>query len=181
MNEKFSATIRPVREDDLDSIKLILEEWMRDEQSGERLADDISHTLADMAASIAGDTRREYVVAQLPDGSVIGVMGMADEGIDPTLFAPSDKPVELLSAYVERSHRGTGVGRALADELEAMATDLGYTRLIVVSGSRNRETGYAFWNKRYGKPARYDEDFYGEGQERVVWTKELSTRHLASG
>lgn len=72
-------------------------------------------------------------------------------------------------AYVRRSHRGLGVGQSLLQGIEATAARMGFTILLVVSGSRNREGGYPFWRRRYGEPFRWDDDYFGAGQERVVW------------
>lgn len=110
------------------------------------------------------------------DNQVIGVAGLATTGIDPELGKGPGRKAELVSAYVTNSARGSGAGRALAERVERAAADLGYDELIIVSGSRNREAGYPFWNKRYGKPLRVDEDYFGPGAERVVWVSELPAK-----
>ena len=70
-------------------------------------------------------------------------------------------------AYVRRSHRGLGAGHSLMLEVEATAAQVSFTTLLVVTGSRNRDRGYAFWRRRHDNPFRWDEDYFGPGHERV--------------
>ena len=71
--------------------------------------------------------------------------------------------------YVRPERRGAGAGSAMLRELELFARMNGFASLLVVSGSRNRDTGYPFWRRQYGEPVRWDADYFGPGQERVVW------------
>ncbi|HVQ43933.1 MAG TPA: GNAT family N-acetyltransferase [Candidatus Saccharimonadia bacterium] len=166
MNRDFDGVIRAVRNGDAAAIRPILDEWV--------LADDISAILEAVRRSAAGDSERQYLVAESGDGAVVGLMGLTGVGIDAALHWPSERPAELVNAYVAGTWRGRGVGRALAERLEQRAKDLGFTKLIVVSGSRNRESGYGFWNERFGEPIFLDRDFYGPGQEKIAWAKSLS-------
>ena len=150
--------------DDLAVIGSIIDEWHGD----------ASETLVSIENAISGETSWKYVVAEALNGQVLGIMGLATSGVNTDLIDSSARTAELVSAYVTRAARGTGAGRALADELEKMATKLGYARLLIVSGSRNREYGYPFWRRRYGEPFRTDEDYFAPGAERVVWAKKLS-------
>jgi GNAT superfamily N-acetyltransferase len=173
MRKQFEGIVRPVRIGDLLAIRSILGEWLRD-SDGRPLRGDVGHTLDAISDSIGAKDDRRYLVAELYE-VVIGVMGLTGKGIDSALIHSSDKPVEFVHAYVASNQRGTGAGAALADALEELARHDGYTRLIIVSGSRNRETGYPFWNKRYGEPIKIFEDFYGPGVEKVVWSKFLDS------
>ncbi len=112
------------------------------------------------------------------DGVVVGILGLASEGIDPAL-AGEGRAAEFVSAYVEARHQGAGAGSELVDAVELEARRQGFGRLPVVSGSRNREA-YGFWTARYGAPIRRDEDYFGTGAERVVWQKTLGRRIITS-
>lgn len=162
MDKAFSGVVRPVREQDLAAIQRIVDEWHGDGEG----------TVASVRDSLGGASTWSYFVAE-QDHRVIGVAGLATSGIDPELGRGSGQKAELISAYVESTARGRGVGRALAERVEQTAADLGYDELLIVSGSRNSEAGYPFWRKRYGEPLRIDEDYFGPGAERVVWAAEL--------
>lgn len=164
-----SISISPPNAVDIDGIKEILTYWKRDIH-GVPLVDDIKQSIAWVTASIDGDNRHSFLVAK--DGDiVVGVMGLTAINIDKALYESTDKPVEFDTAYVANAYRGQGIGGRLADHLEQLAIERGYTKLIVVSGSRSR-TGYPFWTKRYGD-AMINENYFGHGQERVVWRKVL--------
>jgi len=154
--------IRLAKISDLPAIGSIVEDWH----------DHSVPTLEPIKKSIEGDNDWKFFVAEADDGNILGVMGVALSDIDPELV-PNTKGAELVSAYVSHRARGHGVGRALADKVESAAIDLGANTLLIVSGSRNRESGYPFWNRRYGQPLRVDADYFAPGAERVVWSKKL--------
>ena len=150
--------VRSARATDVPSIRGILREWVTDVDVRISLIED----------ALAGSRPDcEFVVAEA--GGIIGVAGLQSSNIDAALASPDERAVEVITAYVRHAHRGTGVGRALLDALENRSRELGFTVLLVVSGSRNRESGYPFWRRRYGEPMRWDDDYFGPGEERVVW------------
>ncbi|HUQ40658.1 MAG TPA: GNAT family N-acetyltransferase [Acidimicrobiales bacterium] len=163
MTRSFHGSIRPVRQEDADVLRSILEHWL-----GADAEQALSRVLA--------DDSEIHVVAD-EGGRVVGVMGVEFDGIRPPLFGPDDTPASLVSAYVHPHHRGRGVGTALADHLETVAIERGCTRLVVVSGARSREVAYGFWRSRYGTMAFYDSDAFGPGLECVAWTVPLG-RHV---
>lgn len=135
--------------------------------------EDVDHTIDAINSGVNGSTSLHYFVAVKSNGEVCGVMGMTGENINAELYDVGELPIELVNAYVKPNLKGSGIGSALANKLELTAIEQGNTKLIIVSGSRNREFGYPFWEKRYGKPARLDKEYWGLGNERVVWTKQL--------
>jgi len=152
---------------DLPSIRSILAQWLS--------IDDVDEHAAAMLSALNGDSDATYIVAGTEDGSVVGLAGLEARGIASELVLPGERPVEVVSVYVDQQHIGLGVGRGLVDEAERRATAAGYTTIIVVSGSRNRKYGYPFWCHRYGEPFRCDADYFGFGAERVVWRRALPT------
>lgn len=169
------AEIRDACEADLPAIRSILEEWMIDPLSGERLPAEVESRVALVAETFNGRTDCEFFVAEVEREGVIGVAGLASFNIASELFSASERPVEVITSYVRHSHRGTGIGRALLDEAETRAQAQAFTTLLVVSGARNRESGYPFWRRRYGEPVRWDEDYFAPGAERVVWRHALGS------
>jgi L-amino acid N-acyltransferase YncA len=172
MKKLFSGQIRNIREADLDSVRSILEEWQVDHHTGKVATPFINATLREIEKSIDGKNHRTYLVAETAGNHILGLMGINDQDINPSLTAEADKPVEIVSAYITHAARNQGVGSALLDHLERLARDRGFTDIVVVSGSRTR-SGYPFWTKHYGQPTMQDPDHYGPGEEQVVWSKHL--------
>ena len=94
--------------------------------------------------------------------------GLQADDIAPDLMTAEERPIEAVMVHVSPRHRRRGVGPALLAAIERAARDAGYTTLLVVSGSRNRD-GYPFWLERYGEPSRCDKNYFGLGEERTVW------------
>lgn len=161
---RFRGTIRDVATTDLAAVDAIFESWFVGAY-GNSTRDEVDAVIADVAASIGApptSASRHYLVAEA-DGVVVGVMGMQFDG----------DAVEILRAYMAPESVGTGAGTALADSVEERAKALGCTNLVVISGARNRESGYWFWDRRYGERVSVDEDYFAPGAERVVWAKTL--------
>jgi GNAT superfamily N-acetyltransferase len=172
MGAQLDVQIRRLEAEDVPAIRQVLEEWLIDASTGHVLVDEVDHRVHQLQGSGAIEAHRHYLVADA--GEVIGVIGLQGDGIALELYKLGERPVEIVTAYVRRSRRGQGVGRALADAAEAMAREAGFSTLLVVSGSRNRASGYPFWRARYGQPVRVDPHYFGPGAERVVWRFPLS-------
>ncbi len=167
------VAVREAQTADLASLQPILGQWIRDGKTGELLTEEVSSVLAAVEASAQGQNNRTYVVAEDAQGTVIGMMGMTQPGEDMRPFVTTPNPVELINAYVDKQQRGTGAGKLLAKQLEQMATRAGHTEVIVNSGPRYKETGWAFWTKMYGEPVAVQKDLYGPGADAPVWSKLL--------
>lgn len=167
-------SVRSAGDADLEAIRSILEERLLDAAEREPLVAEIDRHLNEIATAVHSEGRcSEFVVAER-DG-VTGVCGLRWTGIAPELVRAGDATAEVISTYVRHVALGAGVGRALLDEVERRARERGFGTLLIVSGSRNRSHGYPFWQKRYGVPFRWDEDYFGPGAERVVWRHDLSS------
>lgn len=165
--------IRDLEERDLTAVEAILREWLMPPEGSQRMEEEIAGRLVHLRESLVSGSSRSFVVADL-DGEVIGIMGVQTEGIAEELLEAGERAAELISAFVRRDVTGRGVGRRLAEEIEARARRWGADTLVVVSGARHRERGYPFWTARYGPAVRRDEDFWAPGAERVVWRAPLA-------
>ena len=168
-----SFSVRSAGHADLAAIRSIVEEWLLDPAEHEPLVAEIDRHVQDIATALREERPCcEFLVAER--NGVIGVCGLRWAGIAPELVQAGDAAAEVVSAYVRHVALGQGVGRALLDEVERRARQHGFRTLLVVSGSRSRVHGYPFWQKRYGDPVRWDEDYFGPGAERAVWRHELN-------
>ena len=90
--------------------------------------------------------------------------GLQADDIALDLVSADDRPIEAVMIHVRPLHRPRGVGQALLAVIERTAREVGYTTLLVVSGSRNRD-GYPFWLGRYGEPGLCDKNYFGLGED----------------
>lgn len=166
-------TIRETRAGDALALKPILESWIRDRNSGDLLSDEVASVMKAIEDSVQGQNSKKYVVAEDGKGILVGVMGMNAPGEDMQPYTATNSPVEFINAFVSATQRGTGTGKLLAKELEGIAVSAGHTEIIVNSGPRYKDTGWAFWNSLYGEPVAIQRDLYGPGGDAPVWRKAL--------
>jgi len=172
--QDVSGDIRPLQAADLPAIERILEIWIRDSPSSPALDTEIAEYRARMAGSLSGDNGYRYLVAITEDGRIVGVVGMRPPSSEMLAFAASERPAEMINAYVETRHRkGSGVGSALVRELERLARDSGSTEMILNSGPRYRNSGWEFFDRLGYTRRGLARDLYGEGQHAPVWSKLL--------
>jgi len=83
----------------------------------------------------------------------------------------ADTPAELLSIGVDRTRRGTGIGRALIDALEGFFRDHGEERYKVVTAADDDQSN-AFYRARGFAPVR---EFEHHGRTMREYQKETGT------
>ena len=168
------VVIREVQANDLKALQPILEQWIRNRDTGSLRTKEVGGIMASIETSLLGTAGRKYVVAEDREGKLMGLMGMMAPRADMKAYVSSDKPIELINAYVDKTRRGTGAGTLLVNRLEELAIQAGYTEIIVNSGPRYEHTGWAFWTKLYGEPIAVQKDLYGPGSDAPVWAKSLT-------
>jgi GNAT superfamily N-acetyltransferase len=166
-------TLRHIRPDDVEQLRPILEQWVRDSNTGALLPQEVEDILSFVSSSIEGSNDRTYVVAENEENKLVGVMGMTLPETDLLQYATTQKPVELVNAFVDQASRRNKIGDRLANRLEDIALQTGFTEVIVTSGPRYQKSGWPFWTKLYGEPVAIQEDYFGPGNDAPVWRKSL--------
>jgi len=170
---RFQGLIRPARLEDLAAIRPILERWVFDRETGTPLPDEVDDVMRGIQGGIDGTLDRTYVVAEDPEGQVVGLMGLIPVSEKMVAFTTSPNAGELINADIADNQRRKGVGRALKNTLEAIAMSRSYDEIVVNSGPRYESTGWPFWEKMYGPHVGIAKDLYGPGGDARVWRHAL--------
>ncbi len=167
-----SLNVRKPEYRDLNHLMPILRTWIRSRDNGSIISGEVNDVINAVNQSILGLSDRQYLIAENENGDVAGIMGMKhpDETMLP--FANTDRPIEIINAYVDPAEIGKGIGTTLLLSLEKRAKEQGYKEVIANSGPRNKHSGWDFWTKRYGEPVKAKE-FYGNGADAMIWRKSL--------
>ena len=141
--------IRPARHEDLDSLVGLfglLDEMQRPWRVFEPRAD----PLADAAVRFrdAIDDPAAHLVVAEEGGRIVG-MGM---GSTATVSSSSDEPaLDVSNLIVLPSHRGRGIGSAIARELAGFARG-GGARLVTLRVFAGNDEAVAFWSRLGFRP-----------------------------
>lgn len=173
--DKFSGYVRPLQASDIPHLKPILETWLRFPTiTGELLTEEVRTTLEEIEKSLRHENKKQFFVAQSPDGSVSGMMGIQPPDLAMRTFARTTHPAEIINAYVHFDERqGKGVGSALVSAVEDESRKQGFEELLLNSGPRYKETGWPFWKKTFGEPVGVLKNHYGPTNDAPVWRKVL--------
>lgn len=170
----FSGNIRFAKEQDIPSLRPILDTWIRDRNTGQLIQTEIEEVLLDVKGSVSSTNNITYLVAEKTDGEVIGMLGFRAPEEKMLPYVSTQNPAEMINAYVDKNHRGgKGVGRALVSKVEELAKQKGHTEIIFNSGPRYRYSGWAIWVRIFGEPVAVAKDYYGKGGDAMVWRKLL--------
>lgn len=168
--------VRPAEEvRDITALLPVLRSAIQNPLNGQTIEEDVQAVVESVRGSAAGVNNRNYLIAETPAGTALGVMGLQappDPGM--TEFSVTSNPAEVINAYVDGQQRGAGVGKALLSGIEKLALARGHDELIVNSGPRYRLTGWPFWTRMYGEPVAMAKDYYGTGYDAAVWRTLLS-------
>lgn len=159
---------------DVELLRPVLESAVVHPLTHEVFADEVEEDLRAVEASIAGENDRYYAIARTSGGLVVGMMGLQTPGEEMLEFATTERPIELINAYVLASSRGIGIGQALVHHLEDKAKEDGHTELLLNSGPRYQRRGWRFWREMYGEPVGILKDYYGPRFDARVWRTSLS-------
>lgn len=73
----------------------------------------------------------------ITDIDTVVVIYVGDEAVACGCFKPFDeRSVEIKRMFVQPKHRGQGIAAALLTELEQWAKEIGYTRVVLETGTR---------------------------------------------
>ena len=170
---QFDGVIRFAKLNDIGQLRPILETWIRWE--GQIIKIEVEEVLKLVAESIEGKNDNHFLVAETVDKEVIGMIGFKPPEKRMLPFSKTDKPVELINAYVAKKHRGgKGVGRALVNRLEQEAIKAGGEEVILNSGPRYKNSGWGFYDRIGYENIGTARHYYGAGFHAPVWRKELS-------
>lgn len=172
MSYQNETLIRDAVSRDLENIRTLLEEWSTETNNDHIETSEVDLVVSDVSRFTSNDLRfgRVYRVAEDIDGNLLGLMGMCAASDILSPLAPSvtrGNAGELISAFVSSKARGHGIGRLLVASLEEEAMNRKFEDMLVVSGSRFRETGWPFWQSLYGEPVEVSD-------HSAVWLKHLT-------
>ncbi len=168
------TTVRQMTAEDVVKTGPVLEQWVRDAESGQIISDEIAEIQKNMEDSVTGaSSDKQYLVAENTEGEVIGVMGMAFPSAEMTEVAQSEHPVEIINAFVSGEALGQGVGGKLLENVFAVSKFIGATEVIVNSGPRYKDSAWNFYDKKFNGRLTTLKDKYGPGLDAPVWSKLL--------
>ncbi|HRV75773.1 MAG: GNAT family N-acetyltransferase [Candidatus Nomurabacteria bacterium] len=166
--------VREVTQDDIDELRPVFNECIRDRETGEVIEDEVDEDLKLIERVARGEeTDKRYYVASI-GGRVVGGMGFKtklDEAV--RSYAKTDNPMEVVMAYVSTQARGSGAGRALLRRIEEDARKMGFLELLVNSGPRYVESGWGFYDRTIGGKLGFLANYYGEGANAALWREDL--------
>jgi GNAT superfamily N-acetyltransferase len=131
---------------DRDGLRPIVECWVRGRVSGRLLRNEVEAILRSI-----GSLETWHAVA-VDGATALGVMGLTTARPDVLPYALTERPGEIVHAFVDPSCARRGVGSLLASRVEDRAMATGLTELLVSSGPRYEASGWPFWSARYGEP-----------------------------
>ncbi len=73
------------------------------------------HKVYDLSVEVDGFPKLDYVLIAESDGQVVGIAGLRNETVD--------RRAMLMHLYINSTHRGQGIGRALIDAMAARARE----------------------------------------------------------
>ncbi len=173
IKEKIVGSTREVASKDLASLKRILEQWVRDGDTGYLIPEEVEEYLERLNGSIEGKNGYTYQVAEA-NGGVIGMMGFRQPEDRMMKYATTEKPAELVNAYVDWFERVRGVGKELFESVKTEAKKAGHTELVWNSGPRFKDSSWKFYDSLVGvEKVTEVPNFYGISDPTGIWRTKL--------
>jgi len=170
MAEKV-VNIRPVAEDDLEAVEHILTAGIVESETKEPIPEEVAEVLNRITQATRGELSIEdgYLVAEI-GGEVLGIMGFREPTEVMRGVSKSERPLEVINAFVHPEARGQLLGEQLLHGVEEHAATTDHDALIVNSGPRYAKA-HPFYNKHFGDSTTTIEDLYGPGLHAPVWER----------
>lgn len=176
--------IRRPRMDDLEELNQFFKIVITDTFAREGLAelkDDIKSEIDSkkiyLQLDIDSQGEKRYFLIALAENKIIGSIeyGPASELIRNSTNGAWGNLVEVGTVFVLPGYQRQGVGNRLLGEMLQTLKGLGIENFCLDSGYKNAQI---IWRKKFGEPEYLLKDFWGEGQDHMIW--KLSTNGVYS-
>jgi GNAT superfamily N-acetyltransferase len=74
--------------------------------------------------------------------------------------------VEVGTVFVHPDYQGKGIGNSLLEAIMKHLKNIGLTEFCLDSGYGSAQQ---IWKRKFGLPDYWQKDFWGEGQDHMVW------------
>lgn len=166
--------IRHLSIDDIENLIPILECWVKNPETDEVITEEVADIKNKMINAVNGtSSERQYFVAEGESGEPVGVMGLAFPSERMKDLATTERPIEIINAFVSDEVRGKGVGGQLLENVLAVSKFIGATEVMVNSGPRYKESAWKFYDSKFGERAHTLKNEYGPGLDAPVWIKKM--------
>jgi GNAT superfamily N-acetyltransferase len=112
--------------------------------------------------------KKRYFLIALAENKIIGTIeyGPASELIRDCTNGKLGNLVEVGTVFVRPDYQRQGIGNRLLGEMLKILKDQGFVDFFLDSGYRNAQT---IWKKKYGEPDYLLKDYWGQGQDHMIW------------
>jgi GNAT superfamily N-acetyltransferase len=111
---------------------------------------------------------KRYFLIALAENKIIGTIeyGPASKLIQDCTNGKLGNLVEVGTVFVHPDHQRQGIGNKLLAELIHTLKVRGIVEFCLDSGYKSAQT---IWKKKYGEPNYLLRDYWGQGQDHMIW------------
>lgn len=116
---------------------------------------------------------KRYFLIALAENKIIGTIeyGPASQLIHDCTNGKLGNHVEVGTVFVHPEYQRQGIGNKLLAEMLHTLKDRGIVEFCLDSGYKNAQT---IWIKKFGEPDFLLKDFWGQGQDHMIWNISIS-------